>query len=162
MRITSRCRGIPRCDVMAPWTALAARYTADADWLSAVVAALDVIHAGGVAPGPVLLAEVLTTARCAVHGVAVLPDIRRLRRGAWSTAVDALASVAVQYTAWVAGETDGRAGVGGLGLVETRASLCLAVEILSLAARLALSIAARVERGRGWRRCCRPARPERR
>lgn len=128
---------------MASWTALAARYRADADWLGAVVAALDVIHAGGVAPGPVLLAEVLATAQCAVHGVATLPEVRRPCRGVSAPAVDALASVAVQYTAWVADETPARAGVGGLGLGETRASLCLAVEILSLAARLALSIAAR-------------------
>lgn len=162
MRTTSGSRVIRRRDAVAACTALAARYAADADWLGAVVAALDVIHANGVAPRPALLADTRFTARRAVHGVAMLPDLCRPCSPVSVKAVDALAAVATQYTAAVADETDPRADVVGLGWGEIRASLCLAVEILSLAARVALSIAQRMQRDRGWWRRCWPTTPDRR
>lgn len=100
-----------------------AKFAVDAQWLNAVVAALHVIHAAGVTPDDDLLAGVLADARRAVGLVAADEGIRGT----------ALATVAIEFLVAL----DGCGG--GLGADETRASVCVAAEIVSLAARQAFA-----------------------
>lgn len=140
-------------DALVPWLgAKAAQFAADACWLCAVVAALDVIDDCGVLPDAELVAGVLMDACRAVSGVVVMPTFVGAAYGPPEVTVLALASVASQFTTAVGDELASRASGSVFGLDDVRASLYLGAEIVSLAARQALWITRQVNRDRRWRR----------
>lgn len=116
-------------------TALAVQFAMDGRWLVAVDAALHEIQIARVAPDAGLLADVMADARRAVAGVTALTQCIA------APPVAALVCVASDFAAAI----DERLGRGEtvLALDETRASVLLAAEIVSLAGRLAFSVACR-------------------
>lgn len=118
---------------------LAVQFSVDVRWLRAVVAALNAIQATGVSPDPLLLADLVNDSCAAVdRALASMWSAGLVRPG---TPHGAIAAIAADFCDAVNRRLAGLAvDAWCLGVDETRASVCLASEIVSLALDLALSI----------------------
>lgn len=123
-------------------TLLAIQFGLDERWLRAVDAALQEIQTAKVVPGTELLVDVVVDVRRAVQCVTGL--VRCIGSVDDASPLLALMCVATNFVAAVDSRLgDLAGGDNGLGLDETRASVSVAVEIVSLASRQAFSLACR-------------------